>query len=224
MGKSFRLGTSPTIGTHILPGDPLINISKRLHRKIKLTINASDKIVECVKKKELDLGLIESPVFDDALVYREWMEDELVICSIIPLSKSLGKDELSHCKLLCRNINSPTRLFITNFFEELGLSYETFHSLFEIDNATSAIQSVKWSKPNHDRPTVAIVSQLAIEYELHKEVLYQSRIENKPMRRKFYLIYNKEAENSSYIEDIISYLQAVPQENFKQYMLFPPVS
>jgi len=207
MSKSFNLGTSPTIGAHILPGDPLINISDRLNRKIKLTINTCDKIIEGVKKKELNLGLIESPIFDDALVYKEWMEDELVLCSKIPLQEPLGEDELSHCKLLCRNVNSPTRVFITHFFEDLGLSYETFDSLFEIDNSTSAIQGIKWSKPNSEHPTVAIVSQLAIEDELDKEVLYQSRIENKPMYRKFYLIYNKRDGDHSYTEDIIGYLQ-----------------
>ena len=62
MTKSFRLGTSPTIGAHILPGDPLINISERLHSKIKLTINTCDKIIGGIKKKELDLGLIEFPI------------------------------------------------------------------------------------------------------------------------------------------------------------------
>jgi DNA-binding transcriptional LysR family regulator len=190
MSKSFKLGTSPTIGAHILPGDTLINISERLNSKIKLTINSCDKIIEGVKKKDFDLWLIESPIFDDAMFYKEWMEDELVVCSKIPLQDPLGEEELSHCKLLCRNANSPTRMFITNFFEELGLSYETFDSLFEIDNATSAIQGIKWSKPNSDHPTVAIVSQLAIEDELDKEVLYQSRIENRPMRRKFYLSYH----------------------------------
>ncbi len=207
MSNSFRLGTSPTIGAHILPGEPLINISERLHSKIKLTISSCDKIIEGVKKKELDLGLIESPIFDDALVYKEWMEDELVVCSKVPLHDPLGEEELSHCKLLCRNVNSPTRMFITDFFEKLGLSYETFDSLFEVDNTTSAIQGIKWSKPNSEHPTVTIVSHLAIEDELDKEVLYESRIENKPMHRKFYLIYDKKNKDHSYVEDIVKYLQ-----------------
>lgn len=207
MNNSFRLGTSPTIGAHILPGDPLINIGKRLNSTIKLTVSPCDEIIEGVKKRKFDLGLIESPLFDDALVYKEWMEDELVLCSKTPLQDFLGKDELSQYRLLCRNINSPTRMFITGFFEELGLSYETFNSLFEIDNATSAIQGIKWSKPNSDHPTVTIVSKLAIKDELDKKVLYQSRIGNRSMDRKFYLIYNKENKDNSYIEDIIGYLQ-----------------
>ncbi len=207
MKNTFNLGTSPTIGEHILPGDPLINISNRLNSKIKLTISSCDKIIEGVKRKEFDLGLIESPLFDDALVYKELMEDELIVCSKMPLRDFLGKEELSNYKLLCRNVNSPTRMFITGFFETLGLSYDTFYSLSETDNITATIQSIKWSKPNSVHPTVAIVSQLAIKDELNKKVLHQSRIGSKSMHRKFYLIYNKENEDHSYIEDIIGYLQ-----------------
>jgi len=208
MRNIFRLGTSPTIGTLILPGKPLIEIGKRLDSMIKLTIEPCDKIVAGVKNNTYDLGLIESPVFDDDLVYKEWMEDELVICSLKALPENLNEEELSHCNLLCRNRNSPTRMFINDFFDKVDLSYETFYSLSEIDNASAAIQGIKWSKPNKEHPTVAIVSQLAIEDELKQESLHQSRIKNSPMIRKFYLIYNKSDNEHNYIDDIIHYLQA----------------
>jgi DNA-binding transcriptional LysR family regulator len=208
MRKTFRLGTSPTIGTLILPGKPLIEIGKRLDATIKLTIEPCDKIVAGVKNNTYDLGLIESPVFDDALVYKEWMEDELIVCSLKALPKNLNEDDLSHYNLLCRNRDSPTRMFISDFFDKIDLSYETFYSLSEIDNASAAIQGIKWSKPNKEHPTVAIVSQLAIEDELKKASLHQSRIKNSPMIRKFYLIYNKSDNEQGYIEDIIHYLQA----------------
>ena len=208
MRKIFRLGTSPTIGTLILPGKPLIEIGKRLDATIKLTIEPCDKIVAGVKNNTYELGLIESPIFDDDLVYKEWMEDELVVCSLKALPKNLNEEELSHCNLLCRNRNSPTRMFINDFFDKVDLSYETFYSLSEINNASAAIQGIKWSKPNKEHPTVTIVSQLAIEDELKKESLHQSRIKNSPMIRKFYLIYNKSDNEHNYIDDIIHYLQA----------------
>jgi len=208
MRKVFRLGTSPTIGTLILPGEPLTNIGERLNATIKLTIEPCDRIVAGVKNKTYELGLIESPVFDDALVYQEWMQDELVVCSLKQLPKSLNAEELSHYTLLCRNIQSPTRMFINDFLDKVDLSYETFYSLSEIDNASAAIQGIKWSKPNSEHPSVAIVSQLAIEDELKKESLHQSRIKDKPMIRKFYLIYDKSEGTPTYVEDIIAYLQA----------------
>jgi DNA-binding transcriptional LysR family regulator len=142
MRKIFRLGTSPTIGTLILPGKPLIEIGKRLDATIKLTIEPCDKIVAGVKNNTYDLGLIESPVFDDALVYKEWMEDELIVCSLKALPKNLNEDDLSHYNLLCRNRDSPTRMFISDFFDKVNLSYETFYSLSEIDNASAGIQGL----------------------------------------------------------------------------------
>ena len=208
MRKIFRLGTSPTIGTLILPGKPLIEIGKRLDATVKLTIEPCDKIVAGVKNDTYELGLIESPIFDDDLVYKEWMEDELVVCSLKALPKNLHEEELSHYNLLCRNRDSPTRMFINDFFDKVDLSYETFYSLSEIDNASAAIQGIKWSKPNKEHPTVAIVSQLAIEDELKEESLHQSRIKNSPMIRKFYLIHRKSDNKQSYTEDIIHYLQA----------------
>jgi len=209
MREKFRLGTSATIGTLILPGEPLIRISKRLDRTVQLTIDTCDRIIEGVKCKELDLGLIESPIFDDALIYKEWMEDELIVCSKMPLENSLDKEKLSQCKLLCRNENSPTRMFIDDFFKTQDLSYDTFYSLVEIDNASAAIQNLKWCKPDSKHPTVAIVSQLAVEDELRKNLLHRARIGGKPMMRKFYLIYDRnENEMSAYVEDIITYLKS----------------
>ncbi|MCH9740750.1 MAG: hypothetical protein K0U38_07930 [Epsilonproteobacteria bacterium] len=205
--ESLKLGASYTIGSHILPGQAISNISKTVDRKIKLNITTCDKIIEGVKKGEFDLGLIETPIFDNELVYKEWMEDELVICSKIPLPDSLGEKEINNCRLICRREESLTRGVINSFFEKLGLSYQSFKSLSEIDNPTAAIQSVKWAKPNRNNPTVAIVSQLAIEEELKRYELYQSRINNHPLIRKFYLIYHKQHGDGTYVDDIVKCLQ-----------------
>jgi len=208
MHEKFKLGTSGTIGTLILPGEPLIRISKRLNRTVQLTIDTCDRIVEGVKRGRFDLGLIESPIFDEELIYKEWMEDELVICSKMPLENPMDEIQLSRCKLLCRHVDSPTRLFIDDFFQQVGLTYNTFYSLSEIDNASAAIQGLKWSKDDKEHPTVAIVSQLSVEHEVGKSLLYQARIKNKPMIRKFYVLYDKkETMIQSCIDDIVLYLK-----------------
>lgn len=205
MSEQIKLGASHTIGSHILPGEPLIELSKIINGQIKLTILNCDKIIEGVKNGIFDLGLIESPIFDDALIYKKWIEDELVVCSKTSLGKSIDKEMIGHCQLLCRKEQSPTRQLITNFFKEHGLSYHHFDSLMEVDNSTSAIQGIKWSKPDRKHPTVAIVSHLAIEDELERKELYLSRIEGTPIHRNFYIIYKK-SNNTKKIEEIINYL------------------
>jgi len=204
---TFKLAASYTIGSHILPGKPISNISEKLQTKIELKITTCDKIIEGVKSNQYDLGLIETPIFDSSLIYKEWMEDELVICSKMPIPKSIDENELRKYRLIARREDSLTRKVIADFLEKIGLSYHSFKSISEIDNATAAIQSIKWSKPNRENPTVAIVSQIAIEDELKREELHSSRIKNHPIMRKFYLIYNQKSHNDIDINEIIKSLQ-----------------
>jgi len=204
---TFKLAASYTIGSHILPGKPISNISQKLQTKIKLKISTCDQIIEGVKQNLYNLGLIETPIFDKSLIYKEWLEDELVICSKTPIPKIIDENELKKYRLIARKEDSLTRKVIADFLEKIGLSYHSFASISEIDNATAAIQSIKWSKPNRENPTVAIVSQLSIEDEIKRGELYVSRIKNHPLIRKFYLIYNPKSYNTIDIDEIINSLQ-----------------
>ena len=204
--KPFHLSASYTIGSHILPGETINTIQEILQDQLKLTILPCNEIIAGVKKGTFDLGLIESPLFDSSLIYKEWIEDELVICSKKPLTNSLGEEELKSCRLICRKEGSLTRNLITRFLKDCNLSYKSFKSLLEIDNTTAMIQSVKWAKPNPDTPTIAIISQLAIQDELKYKELYQSRICNHPMIRKLHLIYSKNKEHHATLNHIVRQL------------------
>ncbi len=204
---TIKLAASYTIGSYILPGKPISDISEKLHSKIQLDITTCDNIIDGVKRDEYNLGLIETPLFDDALVYKKWMEDELVICSKMPIPDSVDENEINRYRLIARKEDSLTRMVINDFLQKVGLSYQSFKSVSEIDNATAAIQSIKWSKPNRENPTVAIVSELAIEDELKREELYKSRIKDNPIIRSFYLIYNEKTYDDMDIDEIIKSLQ-----------------
>lgn len=198
----FRLGASHTIGSYVLPGKIIDTIHQKADRKIKLTVAPSNEIVKAIKEKRLDLGFIASPVFDDSLVYREWMDDVLVICSKKKLPNSLAKDDLNRCRLVSRERGSFSREFIEVFLEEQGLLYDDFDSISEVDNPTAIIQSIKWSKPNASITAVAIVSKIAIEYELKYDHLYESSINNTPILRKFYILYREDSKYIDIIKDI----------------------
>ena len=199
----FYLAASYTIGTYILPGEAIDYLTEKTNCQMRLNINSCDKIIEGIKEGKFNLGFIESPIFDSELVYQEWQGDELIVCSKTKLPKSLNREALAHYKLICRDEASPTRSLIVDFLEKFDLSYESFKSLLEINNATAAIQSVKWSKPNLQNPTVAIVSNLAIEDELKHNELFQSRIYNQPIQRKFYIVTTKANERDPVIKSII---------------------
>ena len=210
--ENFKVGASYTIGSYILPGEPVMEISEKINRKVNIKITTCDDIIDGVKQGDFSLGLIESPLFDDELIYTKWMDDKLVVCASKPLPESLSREELKRCRLIARKKGSPTRSVITNFLETIGLSYDTFESLSEIDNPTAVIQNVKWAKPHKEYTTVGIVSQISIQYELDSGTLYKASIEDKTINREFYIIYKKEDQNRDYIKKIETILKnIIPQ-------------
>jgi DNA-binding transcriptional LysR family regulator len=205
--ETFNIGASYIIGSYILPGEPLIKISEILNQKIKLNIISCDRIIEELKSGELNLGLIENPLFKKELSYIEWLKDELVICSKEKLPPELKKEELKNLNLITREKESPTKKTISNFFRSAGISYSDFNSTIKADNPTALIQGVKWSKPNRINPTVSIVSKIAIEDEIKRGFLYISRIENLVMERTFYLVYNSKYHHKTDILKVAKLLQ-----------------
>jgi len=182
---TFKLGASFTIGNYILPGECLNTISGIINNDINLTIKVSNKLVEDIKDKKLDLALIESLVVDDDLVYREWLEDELVVFSNTPLPKMLSTEELYNYRWICRNEGSHTRQVVTEVFEELGVSCKNFDVLSEVDNTTAVLQTIKRSKKSIDlAPVVSIISKHAIADEVNKGELFEARIRGYNINRK----------------------------------------
>ncbi len=212
ISNTYKLAASYTIGSYILPGEPIDRIKKIVDKKIQLSILPCDEILKGIRTGDFEVGFIESPLEDKALIFREWMRDELVVCSKKPLPDNFGEEEIASCKLICRPEGTITREYVTGFLKKFNLSYHSFNSLIEIANPTAMIQSIKWSKPNPTNPTVAIVSQLAIESELNYKELYKSQIYNTPMKRKFHLVYNKNNTNMEYIHEIITLLDEIRRE------------
>jgi len=210
--NTYKLAASYTIGSYILPGEPIDKIKKIVDKKIQLSILPCDEILKGIRTGDFEVGFIESPLEDKELIFREWMRDELVVCSKKPLPDNFGEKEIASCKLICRPEGTITREYVTGFLKKFNLSYHSFNSLLEIANPTAMIQSIKWSKPNPKNPTVAIVSQLAIESELNYKELYKSQIYNTPMKRKFHLVYNKNNTNMEYINEIITLLDEIRRD------------
>lgn len=203
---TFRLAASYTIGSYVIPGECLNSLSESIGNDVTLSIDATDKIIEGLKDRKFDVGLIESPVFDDELVYREWFNDELVIFSNTPLPKVVNTEELYDYKWICREEGSNTRKLISEVFEELGVSCKSFNVLSEVSNTTAALQSVKRATKEPESPTVSVISKHAIAEEVARGELFESRIYGYTMSRKFYIVYTKENRNNVFIDNVVNYI------------------
>jgi len=197
---TFQLGATHTIGAYILPGYHVESFSKQLNSKIKVSIHNGRNIIEGLKSGKYDLGLIENPIFDENLHYQQWIENELVFCSNTPLPTELNKDFLSKCTLICRDEQSESRKLTENFLNKFGMGHKDFKSLQEIDHATAAIQSIKWSKKNQNFPTLTIISKHAIEEEIQYQQLFSSQLKNFKMLHHYYIVFPKKFSQTNIIK------------------------
>lgn len=203
---TFKLGASYTIGTYVIPGQCLNTIGKAIHNDINLTIESSDTIIEKLKDRKLDVGLIESQVMDNDIVYREWLEDELVVVSNVPIPRTLKTEELYDFSWVCRNEGSHTRQIVSEVFEELGLSCKSFDVLSEVNHTSAVLQTIKKSEKDEAKPVVSVISKYAIEDEVAKGELFEARLRGYTMTRKFYIAYSKENKHNAYVDNVVDFI------------------
>jgi LysR family transcriptional regulator, transcriptional activator of the cysJI operon len=105
---TFVFGASFIIGNYILPKF-LNDLKENIHNDVSINVTVSGQAIEDLLDKKIDIALVENYVPEENIIYREWMEDEIVIFSNQKLpSKAKAKDLLSY-KWVCRNPDSNTR-------------------------------------------------------------------------------------------------------------------
>ncbi len=203
---TFRLGASFTIGNYVIPGECLNTMSEAIDNDISLSIEGSDLIIRQLKEHKLDVGLIESPVMDESMIYREWLEDELVVFSSTSIPKILKREELYQFRWICREEGGYTKRIISNIFEEIGVSCKNFNVLSEVSNSTTALQMIKKSPKDNEAPVVSIISKHAIADEVQNGELFEARLRGYKMTRKFYIVYSKESKHNAYIDKVVNFI------------------
>lgn len=205
---TFRLGASYTIGTYIIPGQCLNTIGEAINNSVQLDIDLSHNIIEKIKDRKLDVGLIESPSMDNDLIYREWLEDELVLVSNVPIPKTVKTEELYDFDWVCRDEGSYTRKIVSEVFDELSVSCKNFNVLSEVSNTTTILQTIKKSDKNPSRPVVSVLSKYAIMDEVANGELFEARIRGYTMTRKLYIVYSKENKHNAYVDNVVNFILA----------------
>jgi len=203
---TFNLGASFTIGNYILPGECLQEIKESIGNDVKLTIEVSKVIVEKLKERSIDLGLIEAPIYDEELVYRNWLEDELVLVSNTPLPRTVNVEELYNFDWVCREPGSHTRKIVQEKFESINVACKDFNVVSEVNSSTALLNTIMRSKQNLERPIVSIISRHAIAQEVNNKRLFESRIHGVTMDRTLYLVYNKNNKGNPYVTSATDYI------------------
>jgi len=201
---TFVMGSSFTIGNYILP-NYLGDIKKRIANEVFMNVDWSGKIIEQLLDKKIDIALIESPIMEDGLIYREWVEDELVVISNKPIKKQLGPDDLLDFDWICRNEDSNTRKLTAEAFEEIGVQCNHFNVIGVLASTTAIKESILRAKDT-EKPLVSIMSKHVAQTEVDNGTLFESKLKNHKMIRKFYIVYSKDRKHDAFVDNVVNYL------------------
>jgi len=205
---TFVMGASFAIGNYILP-NYLSEIKKKIDNEVFMNVALSAEIIDQLEDKKIDLALIESPVFKDNMIYREWVEDELVIFSNQPIQKHLRADDLLEFDWICRDEHSHTRKITSEVFEEIGVQCNNFNVLGVLSSPTAIKETILHSDKNAERPLVSVMSRHVIQEDIANGKLFEARIKNYKIDRKFYIVYLKERKHDAFVDNVVNFLLTI---------------
>lgn len=205
----FVLGASPVIGNYILP-DFLNDIQEAIKNNVMLKVADAGDITEKLIDRKVDLALLEAPIFQDGVIYREWMEDELVIASRSPLPKIVKKEDLFEFDWICREEESSTRKIIHESFEKIDVDCRSF-KVRSIVTSSTAVKQTLLKSDTTGRPVVSILSKFIVNDEVEKGTLYISKMKGLKLSRMLYLCYLKDRKHDALIDNVINYVMSKHQ-------------
>jgi LysR family transcriptional regulator, transcriptional activator of the cysJI operon len=201
----FKFSTSYVIGNYILPIF-LNDIKESIDNDVSINVSTSADALEQLLDKKTDMALIDVPGDTSDIMYREWMEDEIIVFSNQKLPKKLKANDLLNYKWVCRDRESNTRQIFKEALDSADLpDCDNFNILSESSSVTTIIQTILKSKTT-DVPTVSIVSRHAIADYLDNGMLYEARLSGTEIRRKLYIAYLKEKKYDAFVDTVIDYL------------------
>ncbi len=202
---TFIMGSSFAIGNYVLP-NYLGEIKKRIQNEVFMNVDVSSRIIEQLEDKKIDVALIESPVFKDGIIYREWVEDELVVFANQPIKKHLNAEDLHEFDWICRNEDSHTRRLTAEVFEEMGVQCNNFNVIGVLASPTAIKETIMNGDKNAERPLVSIMSRHVIKHEIEQGRLFEARLKNHKIIRNFYIAYTKERKHDAFVDNVVNYL------------------
>ena len=160
-------------------------------------------MIDEVLDRKVDIALIESPEMKEGLIYREWLEDELVFFSNQPIPKNLKAEDLLGFSWICREEGSNTRKLVSEVFEEVGVDCNEFDVKAVVGNST-AVKEMVLKTPTDEKPTVSVMSRYVIADDIKAGRLFEARIKNFKITRKFYVVYSKDRKHDAFIDNVVN--------------------
>lgn len=201
---TLMIGASRTVGEYIMPY--IICAFKNEYTDVDITLEIynTKHVEELVLSNHLDVGLVESQVKHDELMFQSILEDELVV--VVPTTHPWAErnevtlDELAGEPFIIREPGSGSRLVFEQALIDAEFDVESLNIIMEIGNIT-AIKSAIISGLG-----ISVMSKWAARDMVEGKMASIVRIKDLKMPRRFNILLNENHFESEACSHFIHYL------------------
>lgn len=207
---SLYLGASTIPGQYILPyivkrfKDRMPNIA------ISMDIADTDKIVNRVAEREIDIGIVGGWANNRKIEGYSWLEDDLVL--IVPVnhrfasdgnsaSKGIRVTDLLHERWIFREKGSGTRKATEELLLSNGIRNDALNIYLEAGSTEAVLAAVEAGMG------ISIISSWAIKRLGEQRKIYTIKIDDVIAKRYFYVIYPKQKTRRKSVEAFLDYIK-----------------
>lgn len=184
----LMLGASPVAGEWLLPH---IIGGFREHYPavtVSLQIGGSPQVAHWLKNREVDVGLLGTPVKAEAVECQPWVRDTLVVI-VPPWHPLRGREstlqDLTNETLIVREAGSGARLVLEQQFSHHNVTFDQFPNLLEFGSAQAVINAVRMGLG------IGAVSRWAVEELLERGSLGEVLVGGVSLSYDLYLAWNR---------------------------------
>ncbi len=210
---SLYLGASTIPGQYILPyiikkfKDKMPNIS------ISMDIADTEKIVNRVADREIDVGIVGGWINSRKIEGYSWLEDELVL--IVPenhrmaqrdnSSKGVRVTDLLHERWIFREKGSGTRKAAEELLLSNGIRNEALNIYLEAGSTEAVLAAVEAGMG------ISIISSWAIKKLDEHRKIKSIGIDDANAKRLFYVVYPKQKTRRKSVEAFLGYIKQLDE-------------
>jgi DNA-binding transcriptional LysR family regulator len=196
----FKLGSSTTIGSYVLPQLLDVFIKEFPEIEVSMEVQNSDSIIKKILDFDIDMGIIEGLCHNSSIEVTPWRKDRLaVFCSPkhpLAQKEKVTIEDLSSAKWILRESGSGSRAVFENALTGV---ISNFNVILELGN-TEAVKNAVESNIG--------ISCLSI-YTLERSIRHQELVELKTpfidLSRFYYILVHKKKYKNQLLQSCLDF-------------------
>lgn len=192
--EPIRIACSHTIGHFIFP-KCLPSLQQKIYSDTHSYVSTSLQAIRDLQNNLCNLALVESYIPNEEIIYREWLEDEMVLISNQSLPPRLTRyEQLYSYTWIALEMTKQRIPEVYKYLKAINLRREQLKIGMRFDSLNEIKQFILENKESKT-PYIAFLPYTQVKNELQSHIIFSTKVPGVKLKRKLYLTYLKKYAN-----------------------------